>query len=521
MSIFTRNRASTSVVVQEGSAGQIEAVREEEANYNEMYIFMRERLAELEFALEDRGWDRLTGETNTEFSRDALRRICSLSRLMYLKNPLINRAVSLQASYVFGQGVVVQSEDEATNVKIQEFMDDPHNKVELTSHQARMLKDVDLTTLGNIFFVLFTQEGTGMVKVRSIPVDELVEIICNPEDAKEVWYYKRVWNQKTFGTSGTYTAAETKTAFYPDWRYALDGASRPSAFGSAPIHWESPVYHVKAGGMSDMKFGVPETYSSLDWAKAYKDFLEDWATISRSLSKFAWNMTAPNGNRGVQAAKTKLNSLLGRNNSAPDTNPSPIPGSTFIGSNGNSMEPMKIGGANIGAEDGRRLLLMVAAGMGFPETFFGDASVGTLATAKSLDRPTELKMIDRRTVWGDVFKDILGFALSKRAVDGFTTGNKEKIDIDWPPLLEHNVGEAVDAIIAATTMDGKRPAGTLDIETATRLMLTALGYDDIDEELKKHPPKFIEPPVAAAPGVGGPDNQPKNPNPSTGGPEAL
>jgi hypothetical protein len=501
-----------------------EELREATRYFSDNAAWMTERLAELELQLEDRGWERLTGDNAAEFSRRALKQICALSRLMYLKNPLIRRAVDLQASYVFAQGVVIQSEDEATNTVIQAFMDDAGNKAELTSHSARMLKDVDLTVLGNIFFVLFTQPTTGQVKIRSIPVDEIDEILCNPEDMREVWYYKRCWAQKTVNSDGTYGAAEPKTAYYPDWRYLADEDTRVASIGGDPVLWDMPVYHLKAGAMSDMKFGIPETYPSLDWAKAYKEFLEDWATITRALSKFAWKMTTPNGPRGVAAAKTKLNSLLGRGNTGPDRNPPPVPGSTFIGSNGNDLEPMKIGGANVSADDGRRLLLMVAAGTGFPETFFGDASVGTLATAKSLDRPTELAMIDRRTVWTDVFKDIIGFVLSKgQSASGVEAQTKEKIDIDWPPLLEHDIKAAVDAIISATTLDGKRPAGTIDLTTSVRLMLTALGYDDIDEELKKHPPEFKEPPVptfggATTPpgtGVGGPDNTPR------GGPEAL
>jgi hypothetical protein len=276
--------------------------------------------------------------------------------------------------------------------------------------------------------------------------------------------------------------------------------------------------------MSDMKFGIPETYPALDWSRAYKEFLEDWATITRALSKFAWKMTTPNGPRGVAAAKTKLNSLVGRGNAGLDGNPPPVPGSTFIGSTGNDLEPMKIGGANVSAEDGRRLLLMVAAAMGFPETFFGDAQVGTLATAKSLDRPTELQMIDRRTVWTECFNDIIVFVLGKGGVtQGEDAEGDPMVDIDWPPLLEHDVKNSIDAIISATTLDGKRPAGTIDLETAVRLMLTALGYDDIDEELREHPPKFIEPPTptfggATTPpgtGVGGPDNAPR------GGPQPL
>lgn len=484
----------------------------EAQGFNETLLFMQERLAELELELEDRGWEQLSGEINGEFTRASLKRICALSRVMYLKNPLINRAVDLISAYVFGQGVTVQSADESTNAAIQAFWDDPYNRAELTSHQSRMLKDVDLTVLGNVFFVMFTQPATGQVKVRSIPMDEITEIISNPEDAKDVWYYHRTWQQKALNANGTFDPAQVKQAYYPDYRYDGTEGGKLEAIGGHPVMWDSPVYHLKTGGMSDMKFGVPETYSSLDWARAYKEFLEDWATISRALSRFAWNMTAPNGSRGVQAAKTKLNTLLGRGSPAGrfglDSNPPPIAGSTFIGSEGHNLEPMKIGGANIGAEDGRRLLLMVSAGMGFPETFFGDVSVGTLATAKSLDRPTELRMINRRTLWADCFKEILNYALKKKVTDGFTSADTPQLDVDWPPLLEHDVGETVDAVIAAATLDGKRLAGTLDIETTTRLLLVALGVDDVDELLKEHPPEETPAPAPSpmnpsqAPGPG-------------------
>src|SRR5690606_26615419 len=92
-----------------------------------------------------------------------------------------------------------------------------------------------------------------------------------------------------------------------------------------------------------------------------------------------------------------------------DHNPPPLTGSTFVAGEGTSLQPVRTSGATVSAEDGRRLLLMVAASSGLPETFFGDASIGTLATAKSLDRPTELMMEDRQKLWRDVFINILEF----------------------------------------------------------------------------------------------------------------
>ena len=56
---------------------------------------LQERLAALELALEDVGWVRLGMEGEREFSREGLDRIMQIARYSYLKNPLINRGVSV------------------------------------------------------------------------------------------------------------------------------------------------------------------------------------------------------------------------------------------------------------------------------------------------------------------------------------------------------------------------------------------------------------------------------------------
>ena len=146
--------------------------------------FLTERLAELELAQEDIGWQRLSGESDREFSREGLGRIMAQSRLFYLKSPVINRSVNVQAYYVFAQGINIQARDEKVNKVVQAFLDDPANDVELTSHQARMLKETDLQVLGNIFFVLFANKTDGTVRLRTIPPEEITEITPIPRTPK-------------------------------------------------------------------------------------------------------------------------------------------------------------------------------------------------------------------------------------------------------------------------------------------------------------------------------------------------
>lgn len=469
-------------------------------------IELQERLAALEMALETDGWRLLTMQADQEFSREGLRLITELSRIMALKNPLIKRGVQVQRLYVWGQGWNVKASDPDIQFVLDAFINDPKNQAELTSHQARMQKETEQQTDGNTFFVFFVNAATGRVRVRTIPFEEVGDIICDPQDAKSPWYYRRVWTEQVLDAGSGAIETTMRIAYYPDWRY--NPINKLASISGHPVKWENPVYHVKTGGFSNWKFGCSEIYAAIDWSRAYKEFLEDWASIVRAYRRFAFTLSTPGGKSGIAAAKAKLGTTYGTGGTGGETNPAPVVGSTFVSGSEASLTPVRTAGATVAAEDGRRLLLMVAAAVGLPETFFGDVSVGTLATATSLDRPTELAMQDRQTLWMDVFGAIFEYVLrwavkapggALRSLgtlvverDGEEISERvdwgevdDHIDIDFPPIRAEGLDAQIAAIVKAATLDGKAPAGTLDLMTTTRLMLVALGVDDIDSILSK------------------------------------
>lgn len=439
---------------------------------------LTERLAELELALEDSGWVRLGMEGEREFSREGLDRIVQLSRYSYLKNPLINRGVEVQRLYVFGQGVSVRAEDERINELVQAFLQ--ANKREFRQ-SALGLKEVELQVAGNLFTAIFANISTGAVAVRGVPMEEIRDIVCNPDDRTEPWYYLRAYSD---------VRGRRHEVLLPDWQY--DPAGKPTLYNvggrTYEVDWSIRIHHVKVGGFAHMRFGVPETFSGLDWSRAYKEFLEDWATIVRSYARFAWKRTTKGGKAGVAAAKSKMHTGVGAA-SLYDTNPPPVAGAMAIMSEGNDLQPIRTAGATTSAEDGRRMLLMVAAAMGIPETFFGDASVGSLATAESLDRPTELKFRDRQSLWADWLDELIQYAIDRAMLapsGSLPMGLAEDdwhLDIDFPPILEQDTDKTISAIVTAATLNGSTLAGTMDLPTVSRLLLTALGEDDVDEIL--------------------------------------
>lgn len=379
------------------------------------FALLRERLVELEMAFAEEGWQRLGDDQERDFSGFGRRALMDRSRLYYLKNPLIARGINLRASYVFGQGVTVAHEDPEINEAVQVFWDDHKNRRAFTSRLALADHERYLAVFGNWYAAHFTDPLTGAVQVRIVPAQEIAEIISNPEDSCEPWYYKRTWSEKTSVMSGSPTI-RSRTVYYPALFY--EPKNRPLSLGLNPVMWDAPVLHVKVGGLADMMFGLSETYRAQDWAKAHRKYLEDWASLTSALARFAWRMTGKGGAKWLESARDKLATMLGGGGSGSemiDRNPPPVAGSTFIGTETMKMEPMRIGGAAPKAEDAREFKLYIAAAQEMNETFYGDADVGNHATAKTMDRPFELTILLRQELWKETIQVMLRYVIERAA----------------------------------------------------------------------------------------------------------
>ena len=494
------------------SGGQLNSLSEAVELYGQIAFtehsnneLLQERIAELELALDDAGYERI-GDSNfdKQFTKASIDKIAAMARVYWLKNPLIKRAVATQANYVFGQGVDVVAADEDVQTVVDAFMEDSKNRAELTGEQAMLTKETELQVTSNLFFTFFTDPLNGATRVRTIPLSEITRIIYNPDDSKEPWYYYRQWQQPKEPGSQKY---EMHQAMYPDINYMPKGGL-PKHFNGIEVMAFNPVYHVKTNCLSDMEYGVSEIYAAIDWAKAYKDFLEDWYTIVKSLSKFAWKATSKSGATGMAQAKQVLEGAI---NGGSNPMNSDLPGQAaqvWMSSDNFDLAPMPKSGATVAVDDGRRALLMVCAATGIYEHYFGDPSTGNLATAKAMEQPMLLMFQERQELWTDVFNTILGYVINQsalkpggklRGVMSFNDygesyvdmGDTDRsVDVKFPPILQEDVNERIDAIVKSVTLSGQTPANTIDLKTATTQMLTALGEDtDIVDKLFPDDPK--------------------------------
>ncbi|WP_341719947.1 hypothetical protein QQG74_09675 [Micromonospora sp. FIMYZ51] len=456
---------------------------------------LRESVADLERAISgDAGWRRFTALGEQEFTAEGMRQMRAICRLMALSNPLIKRGLNLRSAYVWGQGVEITarangSRDSQQDVQavITAFLNDGQNRDSVTGPAARDQLEHALGTDGDVFIVLFTRPMSGWVQARTVIADEIAEIIANPDDRTETWYYRRRWTETTYTNEGVPVLVQ-REKLYPsvDYRPTV----RPKRFAGVDIDWFAPMVQVAVNRPLGWQRGVPDAYAAVNWARAYKEFLENWATLVKSLSRFAWRLTAKGSTE--RQARTRL------------ATPPPVDptgraldvGATAITPMDAQLEAIPKSGATIDAESGRPLAMMVSSALDVPVTMLlsDPGQTGARATAETLDQPTELAMGQRRELWTQVMLRILRYVIAEsvRAPQGVLQGTVKRdpitgrevvklagdtddtIDITWPDLDDIDPFKAVEAIKLASD------TGTVPPEQIARLLLTALGVRDVD-----------------------------------------
>lgn len=456
----------------------------------------KERLWELELALEDRGWVRETTLAALEFSRYGVQQLIRICRIYAIKNPLVKRAAEICALYVFGRGVEIRSEDETANDAVQEFLD--RNSAEL-GHIGLAEKEGSMRSDGALYFGLPTEGGE--VTVQMVDALEIMDVIADPDDTARPWYFRRMWNRQTLSGDGS-VMNEPMDCWYPSLESVLDPPAnfqRFEAIQAKPVNWNMPILRGRANGSpAKWRWPVPPVYATIDWARAYKDFLEDWATVQRTLSRFALMIETEGGPGAIAAYNALLNTTFADSNGTQiEKNPPPVVGSAHISGPSNKISAFKSAGAQVAPEQARRLLLMSCASEGMPETFFGDASTGSLATAVSLDRPTELKFAEIQRRWTYLLKYILRYVLTvvaqspgskmreARKKDPAPPQNDFQLIVKFPNVVEHAIKDMIQAIVDIGTLGGRQgvPAGIIDRRTMADLMMAEIGVEDRDEKL--------------------------------------
>jgi hypothetical protein len=503
---------------------------------------------DIALALQNVEWRREVNLSWLEFSRWGIQQIILVSRLYYIKNPIIRRLIDVASCYVFGRGVEVSSPDADANDVLKDFFE--RNRKTLGQIALTELERSKYTD-GNIFFAFFPDlEDKGQLEIRTIDPTEIMDIVRNPEDADTPWYYRRSWTQQNFDvTTGAINTAQMD-AWYPALGY--DPAEKPAKIGAYPVMWDCPVHHRRCGHVAKWTFGCPIIFPALDWAREARRFLEACASVMAALNQIAIKITSKGGQQALAGIKQQLGTTVSVSSQLYDINPPAVAGATFASGPGTTLDAMKTSGAAQDPERVRQYKLMCAMVVGVPETFMGDVSTGNLATATTLDRPTELVFLERQEAWREDLVVIARYvlAVSARAANGalrealnFRRINPEGLvfreaarvqqpDGSWvyeakskrigskpaaievkctfPSIREGDIPQLVDATVKAMTLGNTQGQVVgIDEKTGVERLYELLGVEDGNEIAEDQYPESDydpdrtqeEPPPAPAPAV--------------------
>lgn len=466
---------------------EVNQLREQLRNEQDNVLMLIESLADLELAMEDKGWTKL-GSSGTEFSVGGRQRIAEVCRAQAVANPLLKSGLNIRIGYIWGQGVEIQAKDEDVNEVIQRFLN--ANQKQAFGSQAREELERSLGTDGEIYRAAFTLPLTGAVQIRSTPASEIQEIITNPDDRDDVWYYVREYTGTSIQYSylGAYTKTGVIRELHPDINYWP--TQRPRTIDGLTVRWDAPIQHVPVNRLDGWKHGVPDVYASVAWARMYREFLVDWAALTKSLSKLAFQATGDTKSRAALAAS-----------SARAMHAATEAGGTQVNGPGIKYEAVSKSGATIDAESGKPLAGMVAAGLGLPVTqLLGDPGItGARATAETLDLPTQLGMAMRRLLWQAKDVELLNYVIDQSvlAPRGELSGTLDRDDwgklvvtlpdedartmeFEWPPMQQVDPVSLITAIVSADS------TGKLPDLVIVKALLNAMGVKDIDEIIKEN-----------------------------------
>lgn len=336
------------------------------------------------------------------------------------KHNLFARAIIRNlAKFILGKGPKVKAVEE--NEKFQEAWDDWAMENRWNHREKEMI--IRTFRDGECFLRFFENvDGKGMAAVRFIrsnfirnPADmpaglhgrELVSygIGTNPQDIEDVKSY--------YLTGGDGTLIEKIPA--------------------------NEVLHIKIMADSDMKRGISFLMTALPMLKKYEDWLEDRIVLNRVRSAIAMIRKIEGTAGTIESIRDEYQTE--RTSSDQNRQKMPRRGTVITAGKGINYEMLspKIQASDV-KDDGRAMLLAVAAGMGFPEQFLtSDYSNANYSSSMVAQNPFVREIED----WQDFFSYHYRL-IYKRVIKAFMehgdlpkSDNSKKVEceIEWPPLI--------------------------------------------------------------------------------------
>lgn len=463
-----------------------------------------------QLALEDIGWRPLMGisEGANQFTLDGLHRASELCRAVATINPLVGRGLKVRAGYIWGSGVnVVPTEfissgpGRPRTVNTTPTLPDGLNDV-LTGALAQIELERSASTDGNLFFLVDKREKT----VQRVPFEEITDGVSQRGNRERLMYIQRTWNDWDLEV-GMSTDIETrpvthpdpnrhgrpwlradmnmtaeatpaynyKTVWYPTPAAISAGSRRSGKIAGNPVDNSKVLVHAAFNKLTGWRWGVPDVLPAVWWTKAYKEYLENCATLTKAYARFAWKVT----NDKSKSVRRTAAQIAAAPRVDPATGERLAVGASAVLGSGQDLSAVG-GNTKVDFDAGRPLAAMIAAALDVPlPSLTQDPSIGNRAASETLDKSTTLAMQNRQKIMDEVFQSIFNIL-------GL------KVRLRWPEISEEPIHRRLQAINMAVRL------GLISDKEARAMVLDA--WHDKWDDFPASPPTIDQLPLILRPG---------------------
>lgn len=409
-------------------------------------------MSQVQLAIDDLGWRPLGNISGSpdELNLDKIKEISDLCRALVTVNPLVKRGVAIRSGYIWGRGVEISNQGNIVGRPSSTLTLPPAIMDIFGTTVSQLELERTAAADGNMFFLLDTRGSNR--RIDRVPLSQISGAVTESGNNENILYFKRTWNNQEIdlGTGAPQMGAPQEERWYPSSKFV--GTPRSEPISNVMVDPSKRMVHIAFNKMVGWRWGVPDIFAVVFWVKAYKEYLENCATLTKAYARFAWKVTSATG-KGQQRVASQLASTPSRD---PATGqPLAVGGSVALGS-GQDLQAVQRSNS-VDFDGGRALAALIAAGLEVPLTALtSDPSDGNRATAETLDDPTKLAMLARQQMMDDAFQEIFRI-MNIRAV------------VSWPDIAPEPLHRRVQAI----DMAGR--SGTFTGDEWRSMLKDALG----------------------------------------------
>jgi hypothetical protein len=295
---------------------------------------------------------------------------------------------------------------------------------------------------------------------NSIDPSTVWEIVTNPDDITDVYYYYRSYPTAYQLYTGIKVPGVAGAEMQPSQRYIIE---------QIPY---TQVLHIKKNCVSNEKRGRSDLFPILGWLKRVKDLYNAQVIRAQMQASYIWDVTIDGGPQDVNAYVSQYASM-------------PLPGSTHVHNKAVDRKPMPVAPTGRGASGGDisdSLLAFIATSVGLPKDFFNIIATGggSRATALVAAEPFTKVVEDEQADW-EYLLTKMAEAVFEQAGMKYEAGDIEFI---FPSVTKDTTSETVKNIMLGEAQGyiSKRTAGTM---YGQEMNITTYDFEDEQQRMSE------------------------------------